>query len=317
MNSYFEKSKLETLSFICYSVLCIFAGDFILFLPLIFYDVIIGKKRWLYLIIFVPLLSNVLFLSNKVLFITMAFLSLSTLLKLRTLKVIKLKDEYIKFRDTSSEISMLLEEKNTALLENQDHEVNVATLSERNRIAREIHDNLGHILSRSLLQIGALITINKDPVIKEMLISMKDTLSQGMDSVRKSIHNLHEESIDLQDQIYSLVKDFTFCPIKLTYDISEKPDKKLKYAFITIVKETLSNIIKHSNATEVCITIKEHPGIYQLIIQDNGTNINYDQDNGIGIKNITDRVALFKGIVNIDTQHGFKIFISIPKESLK
>ena len=45
---------------------------------------------------------------------------------------------------------------------NQDYEIYLATLKERNRIAREIHDNVGHMLTRSILQLGALSVINKD-----------------------------------------------------------------------------------------------------------------------------------------------------------
>ena len=317
LNSYFERPLLHTVSFIIYCVLCIFWSNLLLFLPLFLYDVITDKKRYVYILPFVPIVCNIQFLLQRNLVIILSFITLVILLKLRTLSTIKLKEDYIRFRDKASEVSMLLEEQNAELLKNQDHEINVATLTERNRIAREIHDNLGHILSRCLLQIGAMIAINKDSGSKEMLNSIKDTLSQAMDSVRKSVHNLHDESIDLHSQIHVLVKDFTFCPINLNYDISESPDKKLKYSFISIVKEALSNTIKHSTATEVYISLIEHPGFYQLIIQDNGKVENYNPENGIGIKNIFDRVAAFNGNVNIDIHNGFKIFISIPKENYK
>lgn len=56
----------------------------------------------------------------------------------------------------------MLQEKNKNLMEKQDYEIYLATLRERNRIAREIHDNVGHMLSRSILQMGALITIHKE-----------------------------------------------------------------------------------------------------------------------------------------------------------
>lgn len=317
LNSYLERSSFHMLSFIIYCVLCIFWGNLLPFLPLIFYDIITGRKYTIYLLPLMPIICNIKSISDTATLMLLSFMALTVLLRLRTLSTTKLRVDYIKFRDKAAEVSMLLEEQNAALIENQDHEIYVATLSERNRIAREIHDNLGHILSRCLLQIGAVIAINKDPSTKEMLHSVKDTLSQGMDSVRKSVHDIHDESIDLHDQIYGLVRDFTFCPIKLNYDISENPDKKLKYSFVSIVKESLSNIIKHSNATEVSIILKEHPGLYQLIIHDNGVVKGYNPENGIGLKNILDRVAAFNGNVNINTESGFKIFISIPKENIK
>lgn len=313
LNSYIEKSAFHTVSFIVYLILCLFFNNLLLFLPLIIYDIITDKKRLIYILVFVPVIIGQEHLSNKIIFITFSFMAVSILLKLRTIRTLKLKKDYIDFRDKASEISMLLEEQNAKLAASQEHEIQAATLGERNRIAREIHDNLGHILSRCLLQIGAVIAINKDPFVKENLTAIKDTMSEAMDSVRKSVHNLHDESIDLYDQIYKLVQGFSFCPVKFEYDISEHIDKKLKYSFIAIVKESLSNIIKHSNATEVSIRLMEHPGFYQLIIQDNGVVESYNSEKGIGIRNISDRVAAFNGNININTEKGFKIFISIPK----
>ena len=66
-------------------------------------------------------------------------------------------------------------EKEQGVNARQDYEINLATLNERNRIARDIHDNVGHLLTRSILQIGALLTIYKDNTIKEGLNSIKDT----------------------------------------------------------------------------------------------------------------------------------------------
>ncbi|MGL5694542.1 MAG: sensor histidine kinase [Peptostreptococcaceae bacterium] len=208
---------------------------------------------------------------------------------------------------------MKFEKKNRALLDKQDYEINLATLSERNRIARDIHDNVGHLLSRCLLQIGALLVINKDNVVCESLELIKDTLSEAMDSIRSSVHDLHEDAIDLQVEIQKLVNNFKFCFINFDYDIQSSPHKKLNYGFITITKEALSNIIRHSNANEVSILLREHPALYQLVVKDNGSNINYNIENGIGIKNISDRVYSLGGSINISTDNGFRIFISIPK----
>ena len=317
LSSYLDSKELQMLFFIIYIILCVFFSELLLFLPLVLYDVIGDKHIFVYPFALIPIISNQGYLSNRIIFITLTFIALTILLKLRTSSTSSLKADYINFRDKTSELSILLEEQNATLISNQDYEINLATLSERNRIAREIHDNVGHILSRCLLQIGALIVINKDSTIKESLDSVKDTLSQGMDSIRTSVHNLHDDSIDLHDQIYALTKQFSFCHIKLIYDISENPDKRTKYSFISIVKEAISNIIKHSNATDVCITLNEHPGFYQLIIVDNGVVEDYNIEKGIGVRNILDRVAALNGNVNVNIDNGFKIFISIPKEIIK
>lgn len=84
------------------------------------------------------------------------------LLACRTGRILYLEQEMIRLRDTSTELNLVLQEKNKNLMEKQDYEIYLATLRERNRIAREIHDNVGHMLSRSILQMGALVTIHKE-----------------------------------------------------------------------------------------------------------------------------------------------------------
>jgi len=124
---------------------------------------------------------------------------------------------------------------------------------------------------------------------------------------------MHDEYVDLNIEINIIIKDFSFCDISLNYDIKSNLDKKYKICFISIIKESLSNIIKHSNATNVNISIREHPALYQLIIKDNGSKINNCNNDGIGIKNMMYRINSLNGIININSENGYCIFISIPK----
>ena len=131
-------------------------------------------------------------------------------------------------------MSPQLQQQNRDLIEKQDNELNLAMLNERSRIAREIHDNVGHLLSSAILQVGALLTINRDEKIKQHLEVLQTTLSEAMDSTRKSVHALYEESLDLKLQIEKLVRNFTFCPLYYEYGFVSNPPQNLKYAFIAI-----------------------------------------------------------------------------------
>ena len=120
--------------------------------------------------------------------------------------------------------------------------------------------------------------------------------------------------INLEHAVDSLIRDFTFCPVGVTYDISDQIPRNIKYCFISIIKEALSNIMKHSNASSVKILIREHPALYQLCFEDNGTDIHYDPAfSGIGLVNMKERVDSLNGTLQISTQNGFRIFITIPK----
>ena len=77
--------------------------------------------------------------------------------------------EIKRIKDDSEERTMLLAEKNKALQEKQNYEIYAATLRERNRIAREIHDNVGHLLSRTILLTGAAKTVNQDKNMESLL----------------------------------------------------------------------------------------------------------------------------------------------------
>ena len=79
------------------------------------------------------------------------------------------------------------------------------------------------------------------------------------------------------------------------------------------MKEAIHNTYKHSDATKMDILLREQPVFYQLIIKDNGTPSTI-QGNGMGLKNMRDRVEQYKGYINFKTEAGFEIFITIPKE---
>lgn len=233
---------------------------------------------------------------------------------------VRLKKQLITIRDSATELNLSLKEQNKYLIENQDYKIYLATLTERNRIAREIHDNVGHMLSRSLLQTGAVITINKDEKVKPFLIGIKDTLDQAMNSIRSSVHNLHDESVDLKASIENIIVEMKNYKVDFEYDVSIDVDKKVKYSIISIIKEACSNIMKHSNANDVLISIKENPAFYRIDINDNGNTCrktqqeinNICESDGIGLANIRDRVKALSGNINITTEKGFRIFITIP-----
>lgn len=312
--TYFEKTQYKLIVYGVYFALCLRYPQFLVYAPLMVYDFAAAPRYgWL---CFLPLLPFV-FHGSMFQALTIVFwlimLIFSVLLRQAFWRMGRLQEEYRKFRDTNRESALQMEKKHSDLIEKQDYEVHLATLNERNRISRDIHDNVGHLLSRCLLQMGALLSVNKDAALQESMMGVKNTLSLAMDSIRSSVHNLHEESIDLQSQLEGLVKDFTFCSVILDCDIRGKLEKQIKYCFIVIVREGLSNVMKHSSATQVTIVLREQPAFYQMQISDNGKVSSYNKENGIGLTNIQERVQRFNGFMDITTDNGFKIFISIPK----
>lgn len=235
-----------------------------------------------------------------------------------------LEQRLMKLRDDSTEKISFWKKKPDACGK-QDYEIYAATLKERNRIAREIHDNVGHLLSRSILITGAAKALNASDALSPVLDNLDHSLNQAMTSIRSSVHDLHDESLNLKEAAESLTSDFTFCPVTLHYDMGFEVPREIKYCFISIIKEALSNVARHSNATLVQITMREHPALYQLCIEDNGTleeGLSLSENNrealfssrGIGLSNMNDRLKILNGNLQITIQKA-SAFYHYPKRT--
>ena len=344
-----ESKKLHLLLCAAFMSAAVAVPEMSAFFPAIFYILIQDHfylpalaGGLLYLYVIQTMNSDIFrFSCWGILFFIVAFF-----LQFRTEAEEKLRQDFMKLRDDSTEKNLLLEEKNHMLVEKQNYEIYTATLKERNRIAREIHDNVGHLLSRSILITGAAKAVSSSEAVSPLLDSLDISLNQAMTSIRTSVHDLHDESVNLRESVEGLISEFQFCPVSLDYDMGLEIPRDVKYCFISIVKEALSNMARHSNATSAYIVMREHPALYQLCIEDNGKipgsscisqsfsenrtsdsffgnprhlqNTGwYDfstQNRGMGLSNIHDRLAPLHGTVQITTDHGFRIFITIPKE---
>ncbi len=305
-----ESRNIQIAIMVVFTGLCAYWPNLTYFLPVILYGAYARHTySWIIIAVYPILCLYLLPVSQGI--VTSVFVIVAILLKIRTLDQAALRERFLKLSDETRELSHDLKKQNQALIEKQDSEIHSATLDERNRIAREIHDNVGHQLSSALIQVGALMVT--DPSNKG-LTTIKDTLNLAMDNIRSSVHNLYDESIELDVQINKLTEGFTFCKSSINLHMETAPEPRVKYAILAIIKEALSNVAKHSNASHVDISLVEHPGFYQLIVSDNGSTVSYNPDDGIGLKNIAHRIEALKGYFLIRTTKGFELFITIPKE---
>lgn len=299
--------------FAVYAATCVFWPPLLYFLPLLCYDVAFSPTWWAVFAVLLPLALHGGMFSPYTAAAGCVPLVLGLLMKKRALSMETLRKTAARRNDDARELSLALQQKNHELMEKQDYELNLATLNERNRIARDIHDNVGHLLSSAILQTGALLATCRDDTVRPGLSTLRGTLADAMDSIRSSVHNLYDESVDLHAEAFRLVNSFHFCPVRFVYEIDGNPQKQIKYAFLSVLKEALANIIRHSDATSVTVTMREHPALYQLIVRDNGTKKPAPHTEGIGLKNIAERVDNLGGLVRYAYENGFEVFVSVPK----
>lgn len=286
-------------------------------IPLLLYDALWEKKWWLTLPA-AAVLIRLDKLKGGQLILIAAAIAVTIIIYIRVSHLEETVKTLTMLRDEVAGKNLQLSDQNYKLAQAQDNEIHLATLKERNRIAREIHDNVGHMLTRSLLQSGALIVINKDEQLREPLESLRSTLDSAMTSIRESVHDLHDDSIDLEkvlnDSISTVDSRFT---VDLDCDIGANVPGNIKLCIIGVVKEGLSNAVKHSAGDRISIVIREHPAFYQLMLNDNGC-CSEIKESGIGLKNMRDRAEALKGVITFTpSKEGFRIFMSIPKPQLR
>ncbi len=283
------------------------------YLPVFVWDLWLPKERLL-LLCFAPALLTGPRFGLAAMVAVLLLCALAALIKRQSERLLQKTRENYSLRDDGEELASSLRASNARLLEQQEETARMAALGERARIAREMHDSVGHVLSSALLQTGALMATSDDPAQKERLSQLNRTLSEGMGEVRGAIHQLRDESLDLRDEMEKLTQGFRFCSVTLEYDMGENLPSDIRQAFAAIVKEGLSNVARHSDADRVTVTAQEHPAFYQLIVRDNGHAVKPGRSGGMGLENIRGRVEQLGGLVRIgQTDSGFEIFVSVRK----
>jgi signal transduction histidine kinase len=198
----------------------------------------------------------------------------------------------------------------------------VATLQERNRIAREIHDSLGHSLTALNLHLEmALKLANIQPDrSREVLTEAKRLGSIALQDVRQSVSTLRSDPLQGQDlpvAIHKLIDD-----LKLATQIEPvchldlppiPPD--VATAIYRIVQEALTNITKYAQADEAIVSLHTTTDTIELKIADNGRGFNPTHNTtGFGLQGMRERVLSLQGKFEINSApgEGCQIMAVIP-----
>lgn len=305
---YSDKRAVKTALIAVYAFFCFLRPEFLWAAPLTGYELCYQREENWLCVFLLPL-----FLNRRYAGIIVLLFFLGWVLARKTQMLEKKEREFRKMQDTYSELKTRTEYRQSELIKQQDGEIHLATLAERNRIAREIHDNVGHMLSRSILQVGALKAVNRQESLAPQLDALQETLNTAMNSIRESVHDLKDEAFDLEEAICKMIPEYPDFHIQLDYDMSSQAPRNLKYCFAAIIQEALTNTVKHSNATKIRIVVREHPALYQLLIEDNGTKQEKQDIMGMGLENMKERADSFGGTFHVSRENGFRIFLSVPK----
>jgi signal transduction histidine kinase len=189
----------------------------------------------------------------------------------------------------------------------------VASLKERNYMAQQVHDHLGHRITSSLMQLEVTKeTLGKDNELsKKYLISSMDNLREGMDEIRKVLKNIKpKEKVMGIEYIKEQLLKFQYSSgiktsLKVTGDV-----ERIGYRVWTIlednIKEALTNAAKYSESSNVDISILVFNKFARIEIKDNGKGCT-SITKSLGLMGMEQRIQSIGGRIQYDNNNGFII----------
>ncbi len=215
-----------------------------------------------------------------------------------------------------------LEAANARLREFAIQVEDLTITKERNRLAREIHDGLGHYLTTINMQIQAASAVmQQDPTTAHSMLLKAQNLSQeALQDVRRSVNALRsssEESLPLKNRIDRLLEDGEMANLHTEFTIQgnyRELDSKKSITLYRAAQEGFSNTRKHASATLFSITLDfANPDTVRMTLQDNGKGTDRIEG-GFGLIGLHERLTLVDGNCEIFTSkgEGFTLQITVP-----
>ncbi|HXS36034.1 MAG TPA: ATP-binding protein [Flavipsychrobacter sp.] len=199
---------------------------------------------------------------------------------------------------------------------------------ERARIARELHDGIGSLLSAFTINFNALgkenyLTnvpnyINAGNILKQISTEVRATAHNFMPEIL--LHHSLTEAIRLYCDYIQFSKEKNIEIDVQSYGDVEQPEHEFKLSIYRIIQELLQNIIKHANATYALVQLIMRESILEITVEDNGVGFETSQnDDGLGLLNLQSRISSMGGIFTIESskENGTSIVIEFDLKIIK
>ncbi|MDE7076006.1 MAG: sensor histidine kinase [Clostridia bacterium] len=198
-----------------------------------------------------------------------------------------------------------------------------AVFKERNRIARDIHDNAGHSMTAVIMQTeAAKLLIDSDPgEAKAKIIAANIQAKNALEQMRDSVHLLagRNAACSLKEELEEIIaQTMDGTDIIVRYDICETglaPDRRRFIA--NSLKECLSNGMRHGGAKAFYVELSENDGFVTLTVSDNGCGLPQDFKEGFGIRGIREKAAQFGGGIVFESESGDGCEINVKIKSVE
>lgn len=197
----------------------------------------------------------------------------------------------------------------------------IAEDRERKRIAREIHDTLGHALtgiSAGIDAVKVLVDIDTNRA-KEQLNNVSVVVRDGIRDVRGSLNKMRPGALEnntLKEALIKIIREYeaiSNLEIHLRYEWDNIDLDIVKEDIVfRVIQESITNSVRHGHAKTIWIELLEEEEAYVMTIQDDG--IGFDELHyGYGLKQMQERLMIIGGSVRFENRDGFYTHIEIPK----
>ena len=200
----------------------------------------------------------------------------------------------------------------------------LAIVEERNRIARELHDTVGHTFTSTILGMEAVYyQMDASPAAaRDSLKQLIDYARTGFTDVRRNIHQMavYEDERSLSKSLAKISDDFgVHTGTRVVVEISgEEPDRlsaseAVRVTLIRCLQEALTNAKRHGHATEIAVKLSYAPGQIAMTVVDNGIGQDHIET-GFGLNAMNNRIASLNGTLEIRSQvnQGTSVACTIP-----
>ncbi|MCP4425379.1 MAG: sensor histidine kinase [Chloroflexi bacterium] len=216
-------------------------------------------------------------------------------------------------REEAEQLTEQLEKANHQLATYATQVEEMATVHERNRLAREIHDNVGHYLTVVHVQIEAAraVMAQNPEQAQDAMDKAQKLTKEGLTAVRQSVAALRESPTDNQsliDAIKALAEETRSSGLVVEFVVEGKRrslDARTKLTLYRMAQEALTNARKHARASRIDLALDYgNPQQVKLTVQDNGVGTAVIDHDGFGLIGMRERVQLLGGSLTIETEPG-------------
>ena len=213
-----------------------------------------------------------------------------------------------------------LKTANEKLEEYASESARMAETRERNRLAREIHDTLGHSLTGIITGIEACIMLMDiaPEATKEQLRAIAEVARTGIIDVRHSVKALHPdalETMNIEEALYKLIdSSMRSTGVRITSDFYKDLghlDQDVEDVIYRVVQESITNAIRHGKASEIHVSITRMGEELHIVINDNGRGCG-DVNPGFGLHHMNERLEMLGGRLKYNGDNGFTVHAVIP-----